>query len=162
MAKLDGEKFINKQNNPPKLYYSWDNFDRDVGRIIFYIKNIMELDLSKIYLVGLMRGGLPLAVKMSNLLKDAEIGIFKFQTYSGKNDNEIQELLFCPKEDDVILVVDDIFDTGNTFKKVDEYLKSKNLSNNIYYISLFSTDPQSDFKHYSVREKKEWVVYPWE
>lgn len=142
-------------------YYTWEMFDIDVKSF----KRLYEgkYPNKNIYIVGLFRGGLPFATALSNTL-DVEMGILKFQSYGNKNDKEVKEILFEPKENDKIVIVDDIYDTGNTFTKTQEWLESKGIKD-ADYIALISSEVHSPkFKHDSFNSKinDSWVIFPWE
>lgn len=145
-----------------KLYYSWEDFEFDIETILLKIKLDIHIDNKKnIYIVSFYRGGLPLAVKLSNRLNDADIGILKFQTYSGKSDTEIVPIILEPKEDDLILCVDDIYDSGVTMNKAKEFLESR-FNNDITYLTLFGTQEDNSYCTKLNDKKNNWVVFPWE
>lgn len=125
------------------IYYTWEQFEQDVKRIS---GNIMssEFVVEKIY--GIKRGGSFLAISLSYLLgKEVEI-------------IDANETI---KDDKNILIVDDICDSGETFKNITTNVKNYrtaaiyyNVKQN-YVVDYFSRKIDRD-------HEKSWIVFPWE
>ena len=113
--------------------YTWDEFDRDCEKIAQWAKG---RGFKNIY--GIPRGGLVLAVKLSNLL-------------------EIPVML---SKDDITrdtLVVDDIVDGGATIERL------RNVAGSDFAIvSIFFNYKCNKAPTYFVRKKEFWVKFPWE
>lgn len=120
--------------------YSWANFDRDVKNLAKKIQLVFGKDwFLNVY--GIPRGGLPVAVCLSHLLKiplildEKEIG---------------QRTLLC----------DDIFDTGRTITALLERLGFKPKIATLFVrsrkipevITVNWLDEKSDI----------WIIFPWE
>jgi xanthine phosphoribosyltransferase len=122
----------------PKEYYektlvemSWEDFDCCVEKIVY---EILDKGIRKRPIYGIPKGGLVLAVALSNYLNWPLTTAYK----------------------DECLVVDDTSDTGETLFK---YKKPCNKIVTLYYNKDSKTVP--DF--YSlIQEKNEWIVFPWE
>jgi uncharacterized protein len=115
-----------------EIYVSWQEFDDMAQTLIDKIKNCGQ-EFKGIY--GVPRGGLPLAVYLSNHL---ELPL----TYNEK-----------PGIDD--LVVDDISDKGSTLNKY---------KNNIIvclYSSLWTTMPPDIYLRMK-QSPDHWIYFPWE
>ena len=147
------------------LNYTWNNFDDDVEHISEILNSMTNIDGREFYFVGIFRGGLPLAVKLSNRF-DSRMGIIQYQSYGEGTDKKLSFPIFSPKANDIIVIVDDIIDTGKTLDIVNDVLLEKGIVD-VIYVSLFKHQNYQGLDHkielYSCREKlNEFVVYPWE
>ena len=116
-----------KEKNIEK--YTWEEFDKDVKKIVKWLKN---KKFSNIY--GVPRGGLPLAVKLSNILKKPLV---------------IDEKKISKET----LIVDDISDTGETLAKFKGHL----------IVTLFYHKQTKTLPDFWIREKTcDWIIFPWE
>ena len=132
-----------------KTYYDWIDYRYDIQQV----KNF-EFD----HVVGIYRGSLPMAVHISNVFK-VPMSIVGFQTRDGK-DNEpymIHKAGEAPKQ---VLVVDDIYDSGYTMKKVIEFL-SHYTGYGIQGFCLFGKENKLNIS-YANEHDGSWVVFPWE
>ena len=109
-------------------YFTWSEFDKSVEHISNECK---FLNFSGVY--GVPRGGLCLAVALSHKLKI----------------NLISE----PKKNS--LIVDDIYETGNTLKKL------RDIEGAMFFV-LFSKSKPTWWNTVTTSEKSEWIVFPWE
>lgn len=121
-----------------KVYYTWENFDKDVIKIIKKIFNNMW-DVKGVYAIP--KGGLVLGVKLANLLK---VPLYtKLCKEVEINHN--------------ILIVDEISDTGKTLNKIPNIKKYNTVCLHIKEGTSFMPDIYiQKFK------RDEWIVYPWE
>lgn len=116
-----------------KQYYTWQEFDKDIEEIVRWTK---ERNFKSVY--GIPRGGLILGVVLSHRL-----GLpLKLK---------IEEL------DRETLVVDDIADSGRTLENLDKVLNFKPVVAVLFYHKDARRKPD-----FYIREKKDWVVFPWE
>jgi hypoxanthine phosphoribosyltransferase len=68
------------------------------------------------------------------------------------------------------LIVDDIFDSGETFFQLNGYIESKISPKSIKWASLFNNisatlEPKPDYYSYEINKNAhnpEWIVFPWE
>lgn len=122
-----------------KIYYSWQDFDRDVVELA---RQIWISEWKPDYIVGIVRGGLPLAASLSNYmnipmhalkvsLRDnvySESNLWMAEDAFGYVPAEEQEVIksrWDPKHRKNILIVDDINDSGATFNWiVDDWQQS--------------------------------------
>ncbi len=152
------------------------------------------------YVVGITRGGLPLALRISNLL-DCRMETLKVKLRDGKPGEECESN--CWMADDAfgyvstldrdgimekvnshpdakknILIVDDINDTGATFKWIKQDWQSSCMVNspnwdtiwgqNVRFATMtenFSSEfPDVNYWWHEVNKSEEntWLVYPWE
>jgi hypoxanthine phosphoribosyltransferase len=112
-----------------KLHYSWQDFDKDIVELA---RQIWLSRWQPDYIVGITRGGLPLAVSLSNYMKipmhalgvslrdggDAESNLWMAEDAFGVVPADQQTLIKSRWDVQFrknILIVDDINDTGATF-----------------------------------------------
>lgn len=116
-----------------KCFYTWQEFDRDIEKIAAWA---MPKKLKSIY--GIPRGGLVIATALSHRL-----GL---------------PLKLRPEEiDQETLVVDDISDSGETLL---EFERSRNMRPVV--ATLFYHKDTKRMPDFFLREKTDWVVFPWE
>lgn len=151
-----------------KIYYKWEEFDKDVELLIDQIYN----DTYKPdYILGIARGGVTLATKLSYKL-DKEVYYFR----DGEDLEIIHDMMGLYLN---VLIVDDINDTGKTINSVRESLnlirktsygegyKIPSDLSNIRFLTLFNNKSSSTTVDYSIREidksiDDSWIVFPWE
>ena len=138
--------------------YTENDFKRDVDNISHIIKTRMvNFD---VHLLGLYRGGLPLAVALSNRL-NLPLSIGKMQRYDG-NDKDF-ELIYNDSiaSNQKIIIIDDIVDEGTTINKTIEYLHEHFPHNKIEAIALYQST--KDFKIncdlVTCNVSSDWVVF---
>lgn len=164
--------------NTTKKYYNWQDVERAAQSIIMQMyKDEWRPD----YIVGLTRGGLPLAVLISHMAS------VRMETLKVKlrdlNDNEDGCESNCWMAEDAfegknILIVDDINDTGATFDWITRDWPAGCLPNDPKWDNVFGNNVRfatmtenlsSNFElvkyHWDEVNKAEddvWLVYPYE
>ena len=120
--------------------YGWYEFDSDMNKLV---KEILY-DKKLKYVVGIPRGGLPIAVSLSHLTN--------LECLSGFDVNKLSSS-FTTKE---LLIVDDISDSGRTLRLV------SNL--NFKTATLFTRTTSVTPPTYTVNvlDDRRWVLFPWE
>lgn len=145
-----------------RFIYSWNELNIDIKAII------SEISLSRWspnVIVGIKRGGLIPATILSHFM-DLPLQIVSCQLRDAKERGlEFSELLSLDATKK-ILFVDDICDTGDTFKKIFQESKDIGLTN-FKTCSLFFNVRQNFIVDYKAKkidrnEKKDWIVFPWE
>ena len=116
-----------------KEKYTWEKFDKDCKKIAVWARG---QHIKNIY--GIPRGGLVIAVKVSHLL-------------------DIPVVLNRDDISGATLIVDDIIDEGATIKRLLALIGEHHQVASIFYNKSAKHAP-----HFFVREKKNWVVFPWE
>ena len=141
-----------------KTYYDWIDYGYDM-------KQVKDFEFD--HVVGIYRGGLPMAVHISNVFK-VPMSIVGFQTRDGKDDEPymIHKTGEAPKQ---VLVVDDIYDSGYTMKKVIESLSHYRWISSIYPTAAYSIQGFCLFGKenklnvsYANEHDGSWIVFPWE
>lgn len=111
---------------------------------------------------GIPRGGLPIAVHLSHYLKiPLIVSIYKLMDdLDGEDEN-------CNISSEEVLVVDDLTDTGKTFRDLISFMKD-----NVKNFTKFTTatliyKPRTDIKDLFVPDfyaytTLDWCIFPWE
>jgi len=104
---------------------------------------------------GISRGGLIPGVMFSHFLNLPFYAI---------NKNMFGEFL---EPRGTILIVDDINDTGETFRKLEEYFYSRYPHQNRIYVSIVNNEASPfdvQYSYLSINKMNDpcWVVFPWE
>ena len=159
-----------------KHFYTWQDIDKAVNKFV----TDMYIDLWKPdYIVGLTRGGLPLAVALSNKI-DVPMqtlnASFRDGGTLGGPESNLQMAKDALRKKN-ILILDDINDTGATFQWIkDDWMKQTGKSkdwnnvwgNNVRFAvlteNLSSEFLEVDYWAHEVNKAEEdvWLVYPWE
>lgn len=145
-----------------KVCITWDEISQNVENI----HNITKLnDTDDIAIIGISRGGLIPAVMLSQLKNNSAVFTVGIKSYSGtKRGKDI--VYQTPSLDTLspyktIYLVDDICDTGITFKHL---LEKQFAGLNIKTISLFYRSNSLYCPNYYGTKllDESWVVFPWE
>lgn len=113
-------------------------------------------------IVGIERGGIPLARTLAAHYKKPMTSI-RISFYKGEVKQEapivdLHGITFSP--DDVVLIVDDLVDTGDT---VDTFKRTLSDLCIKHKIAVFFEKPQSIVKpDFCAETTEEWIVFPWE
>jgi|TARA_B110000263_G_C15216938_1_gene468000 hypoxanthine phosphoribosyltransferase len=146
-----------------KVYYSWKD----------YAKDMMDTSWIKCdHVIGIYRGSLGMATHVSNA-RDVPMSIIGFQTRDGEDKEPywIHNVLPEIKIDkeymtgQTILIVDDIYDTGNTMNNVIDFVKKERTKPSpmphVIGYCLFGKPNIKDIT-YSQEHDGSWIVFPWE
>jgi len=149
-----------------KVHYDWVDYESDMNSIDW---------LKFSHVIGIYRGSLPMATHISNV-RDVPMSIIGFQTRDGSDKkpywiyNAMDWNDF--KEQKTILIVDDIYDTGNTINKVKELIEKSSPYNcskfdvqpTLLTYCLFGKDaPEGTNLVYSnLHQEGDWIEFPWE
>ena len=135
-----------------KIYYSWEDYNKDMH-------DAASLDFD--HVVGIYRGSLGMAAHVSNLY-NVQMSIIGIKTRDGnvKVPQWIHNLI--DEDTKRILIVDDIYDTGYTMKKVINHclLYSCWDCEVISYCLFGKTNDEQVV--YSQEHDGSWIVFPWE
>ena len=147
-----------------KYNYYYDEYCKDIENIVERYK-----DVPNPHIVGVHRGSLPIAVHLSNLL-NCPMSIVKFQHMDG-NDKKAEWLLNLTSDVSVrpegakqffprLIVVDDVYDTGTTFRAIKELPEFQN--NPDYSLTALFGNKNDDGVYYRHEQLYRWIIYPWE
>ena len=152
-----------------KHYYSWQDIEAMCTNIV---KKMYKDNFTPDYILGITRGGNIPATIISNMLDiPCEAMKISFRNDDKQEDHWLSKLVSTPAPTGMekkILIVDDINDTGRTFKYIwnDWGLSQKN--HKVKFATL-TDNLGSKFEEvrYSVHEVNKteedvWLVYPWE
>jgi len=139
---------------------TWQQLEDDC---ISLTKKIEKVHIDRILCIS--RGGLVWSRMFSDLLGNVPVSHLTATSYTGIHQRKEVKISDLPDEKFIInqslLIVDEIADHGNTFKKIKEYLHK--FKNTKYYtlapIIRSYTDPKPDFY---LRIIDDWVIYPYE
>ena len=137
-----------------KNYYTWKDYNED----IFDLES-QEFD----HVVGIYRGSLGLAAHVSNVY-DVPMSIVGMQTRDSDDKEPYWIHNLIDRKTKRVLVVDDIYDTGNTMCKVINfvmYFSDMPLGHEVISYCLFGK-ANKDQTIYSQVHDGSWVVFPWE
>ena len=142
-----------------KQYYSYENFREDTKSLI---KEVSAFEPQAI--VAIARGGLTLSHAMAEGLELREVQSIRTELYdeSCKRD-ELTLFGECSFKDvSRVIVVDDIADSGATFKFVMEYLQRRFPEIEFKSVALFYKSSSVYEPHFWINEAKNWIDFFWE
>lgn len=141
-------------------YLSWNNIDKAVESLAVEIKEDYDPDA----IVGIARGGLVPAVRLSHLMNDLLMRVIHVKYYEDFEETMEKPEIFwsdVKKLEGRVLVVDDVADSGKTLEVVLDHLEDR-IENGIK-VSTIAYKPSSKIKpDYFVYETEKWLVFPWE
>lgn len=137
----------------------WDEVDKAVTALASAVKRDFDPDV----IVGIARGGLIPAVRLSHLLGDRLLRVIHLRYYKGANlRTEKPELLAdVDRLSGKVLLVDDVADTGVSLEFALDHLKGKGAEE--IRVATIACKSKSRFRpDYYVFETDKWIVFPWE
>jgi len=138
------------------MFYSYDKFNDGINSIVEQIKyQNYKFD----YIIGIARGGLIPATVLAYKFKKPILLIEWSNRDSGiKNiSSEVYQII----QNNRILLVDDILDSGLTIKQLSNYISNFKTATLVYNIEQ---DVPCDFYHVKIDRNvnKEWVTFWWD
>jgi len=141
---------------------SWVKYEKDCLNLA---KKVMSSpaggQIKKI--VAISRGGLVAARILSDLLSlpISHIAIASYQNLKQEKEPVITETPNHIFADEKILIVDEVCDTGKTFKRAIKYFK--HFTNcQIYTLSLYLKPKSKYVPHYWTEKTDRWIIFPYE
>jgi len=151
------------------IVYSWEDIERYTKELARKIA--MEELGETIWLMPIMNGGFIPSVLMSKELNKQGIkhlqGNIHMKSYDGRTKKDVivegYRIPFSVREPDTVILVDDVYDTGDTMKTAISMMKILVRPNtNIYSVVITGkSDVSLDNYCYATTSDK-WVVFPWE
>lgn len=145
-----------------QINYSWSDFDADtigIEQQLRYTGWIPD------YIVGVKRGGLIPAIRLSHIFNKPLIMMSCQLRDSEDHEVRLYEVKELPKDKNV-LIVDDICDSGETLQKITKELIANDFEN-IRTCSLWHNTAQyfkTDYTVNTIDRSKDtrWIIFPWE
>lgn len=111
-------------------------------------------------IIAVLNGGVYLADFLSKKM-NLPIFTIDIKSYNGQQKGEIQLVSYTPlkSKNDKFLIVDDIYDSGETLKKIKEFYNFYEI-NNLDEIVLVSKNKK--IKHGLYLDTNEWIDFFWE
>ena len=142
--------------------YTWSLFEEDVESLR------KRVDFSNYdYLCGIATGGLPLLTKLTNITKKPYI-IIECSSYEGHTRKEVYMRKFDNLDRRIatgkrFLLIDDVADSGMTFKLVADWIKWLG-AESVETLALFYKPHSIVVPEWYTREVEnhQWIEFPWE
>jgi len=137
---------------------TWNQLEKDCYKLGERIK---DKKIDRILCIS--RGGLVCSRIFSDILDNLPISHLTVSSYQDLKQQKETKITETPTniKDEVLLVVDEIADSGKTVKIIDEYLRSLKITK-FYtlapYIRSF-TNPKPDFY---LKVIDDWIIFPYE
>lgn len=146
-----------------KTYYEWKDFEECVTQCGVEIEN----SIKPYRLVGILRGSITLLHRLSNEY-NLPYTLMSYNTYDENNNKSLKDEMkhvfnSTPiSVDEVIYIIDDIADTGDTINKTIEWFHEHYPNNKISVFTIFGNADKFPGWCYQQRHNSEWVIFPWE
>ncbi|WP_048150998.1 phosphoribosyltransferase [Palaeococcus ferrophilus] len=144
-----------------KVYLTWWQIDR----AIFALADELRKNFMPDVIVGIARGGLIPAVRLSHILGDVELKVTDVKFYRDIGERrekpEIRIPLHGSLEGKKVAIVDDVSDTGKTLEVVIDEVKKAGASE-VKVVCLSMKPWTSVVPDFYVFRTDKWVVFPWE
>lgn len=139
---------------------SWHDVEKAIEALAITIREDYDPDI----IIGIARGGLIPAVRLSHLFNDLLMRVIHVKYYENVDETRDEPEIFWSdvgKLEGNVLIVDDVADTGNTLEVVLNHLKDR--VEGELEICTVAYKPSSKIKpDYYVYETEKWIVFPWE
>lgn len=149
-------------DNKDIINYTWAEYFNDIRQVSYDLRN-EEFDC----VIGISRGGLIPARMLCTELGVKNLGLIKasFYTDSGRKlETPTVQYVDAFSQYSNVLVVDDIYDTGETMKMIKFDLTNTFNVAKIKTFTLFYNVCTLEKPNYTLNPKYdwEWVTFPWE
>ena len=151
------------KNNMPCELITWDQVNSYARQLVHQIrKSGIEIDM----IVAIGRGGYMPARLLSDLLGIMNLASFKIEHYRGSLKSPeavIKYPLVADVNEQNILLVDDVSDSGDTFAVAIEHVRSTGKPKNIHTLVIHHKSVSKYVPDYFAQEVKQWrwIIYPW-
>lgn len=152
--------------NPESFDCKIVNWDEIQKTLYNSTREVIQSDFDPTAIVGIARGGWMPARCVADFLEINNLTSVKVDHYQGTEKTENAVLQFDARsvaiDDENVLVVDDIVDTGKTLSKSLESIENKGAikARSMTIHSIPSSDINPDYIGKSY-DKFYWVIYPW-
>lgn len=137
---------------------SYDNVNVALRQVI---KGLDGADFRPTMIIGLARGGLIPAVILSQSMGVQMIAVHYSSTH-GKGDDKNHANLLPQIENERILIIDDICDSGHTMKEVVDHFSQ---TNKVMTAAIYHKDGsihKPDFFWHDLPSDAPFIIFPWE
>jgi len=135
----------------------------DVEKAVSALANVLRREFDPDIIVGIARGGLIPAVRLSHILGDKMLRIIHVRFYKGVDarDQKPELLADIGELSGKVVIVDDVADTGHTLEMVARIVRDRGAGD--VRIATIAYKPRSILKpDFYVFETDKWIVFPWE
>ena len=144
-----------------KEYLVWSKVDEAIWTLVDHVRKEYNVDI----IVGIARGGLIPAVRMSHIMDNILMRVMDVKFYTDiERHTEMPEItvpLTEPVQGKNVLIVDDVADTGKTLKVVKEDIIQKGARD--VRIAVIAKKPKSIVDpDYYIFQTDKWIIFPWE
>ncbi len=144
-----------------KEYLDWIKIDEAV----WTLKDEILKDFTPDMIVGVARGGLIPAVRLSHISNNILMRVVDVKFYKDVEKRREKPNIMVPLTDKIdnlnVLIVDDVADTGKTLMAIKEHLSNKNAKE--IRIAVIAKKSHSIIDpDYYVFETDKWIIFPWE
>ncbi|HDG64366.1 MAG: phosphoribosyltransferase [Thermococcus sp.] len=143
-----------------KVYLTWWQVDR----AIFSLADVLR-EYNPDTIVGISRGGLIPAVRLSHILGDVDFKVIDVKFYKGIDERTEEPTITIPihgsLEGKRVVIVDDVSDTGKTLQVVIDEVKKRG-PRDIKVACLAMKPWTSVVPDFYVFRTDKWIVFPWE
>ena len=124
------------------------------------------IDPERTLILAPARGGLIPSGYISYMLGVRNVETVEAKTYLDKVQQSGADQKFGIQRQnfaafDTILIIDDIFDTGNTFSQINNLIKKKTTHCDVYKCCLITQKDESGLI-YATHGSGEWIEFPWD
>ncbi len=144
------------------IWLTWKDIEEDLLKLS---KEIREKKVEPTVLIGILRWGTVVAALLSDKLSMKKVYAIGCTLYTGiKNKGKEVEIYQKPEEKlirgQVVMLVDDVSDTGTTLKRAREVIEKAKPKR--VYTSTLHVKPWSKYKpDFHAKEYDGWICYPW-
>jgi hypoxanthine phosphoribosyltransferase len=144
-----------------KEYLHWSKVDEAIWTLADYVRKDFQVDI----IVGIARGGLIPAVRLSHIMDNILLRVMDVKFYTDIEEHSEMPTITVPLTEPVkgkhVLIVDDVADTGKTLKVVKDYIKTQGARD--VRIAVIAKKPQSIIDpDYYIFQTDRWIIFPWE
>ena len=136
-----------------KILYSYEKYIEDLNLISPIMQDIDHI-------VAIYRGSLPMGVHLSNLY-NIPLSIIDFQSRDGDSSDVTWMKNLLNDKTKRVLVIDDIYDSGLTMDKVQQFLGNIPDRPDFYYLTIYGKENKDDV-NYLREHTGEWINFYWE
>ena len=151
------------KNDMPCELVTWDQVNSYARQLAYQIrKSGIQIDM----IIAIGRGGYMPGRLLSDLLGIMNLASFKIEHYHGSQKSP-QAVIKYPLVADVneqnILLVDDVSDSGDTFTVAIDHIRSKGIPYSVHTVVLHHKSVSKYEPDYFAQVVKEWrwIIYPW-